>query len=105
MPKMNPDTPEQAINKQETAYLEGLKGVIPYPIMICGVNRKINTGNFENIDVFSGIGVPIMEFPGEDLEVFKEAAMAAADLGFSITSTATGARYTQLKELQSGGRK
>jgi hypothetical protein len=102
---MNPDTPEQALNKQETAFLEGVKGLIPYPIMICGVNRKINTGNFENIDVFSGIGVPIMAFPAEDLEAFKESAMAAADLGFSITSTATGSRYNQLKELQSGGKK
>lgn len=105
MPKFNPDTTEQAVNKQETTYLEALKGVIPYPIMICGVNRKINTGNFENIDVFSGIGIPIMEFPHEDLEVFKEAAEAAADLGFSITSKTTGDRYNQLKELQSGGKK
>lgn len=105
MPKANPDTPEQSINKMETTFLEGVKGIIPYPIMICGVNRKVNTGNFENIDVFSGIGVPIMEFPHEDLENFKEAAMAAADLGFNIVSTATGSRYNQLKELQSGGKK
>lgn len=89
---------------QEQTYLKGMQSIIPYPIMICGVNRKVNTGNFENIDVFSGIGVPIMEFPHEDLETFKEAAMAAADLGFTITSTATGSRYNQLKELQSGGR-
>lgn len=105
MPKINPDTVEQAVNKQEVTYVEGMKGIIPYPIMICGVNRKINTGNFENIDVFSGVGVPIMEFPADDLEAFKEAAMAAADLGFSITSKTTGDRYTQLKDLQSGGRK
>lgn len=85
--------------------MEALKGVIPYPIMICGVNRKVNTGNFENIDVFSGVGVPIMAFPHEGTEAFEQAAAEAAELGFKIVSGETGDRYAKLKELQSGGKK
>lgn len=104
MPKVPTDNQDQSVNHLEVAGIKITEGMIPFPVMMCGVNRKINTGNFENIDVFAGIGVPIMAFPGEDLEAFKEAAEAAADLGFSMASRATGERYTQLKDLQSGGK-
>ena len=80
---------------------------VGYPIMIVGVNRKINVGNFENIDVYAGIGVPIMMLPSEDLEAFKAAAQEAAELGFKITSNETAQRYEFIKEMQRGesGRK
>lgn len=76
--------------------------MVPYPMMVLGVNRKVNTGNFENIDVYAGVGIPVMTFPHEDLEAFKEAVLEAADLGFSMTSRATYDRYAQIKEMQAG---
>jgi len=104
MPKINKTAQEESKNTLEELGLEAVKGMIPFPVMVSGVNRKINTGNFENIDVYSGIALPLIAFPHEDLEAFKEATRAAAELGFSITSRETGMRYQQVKDLQAGGR-
>lgn len=105
MPKISKNAQEETKNSLEETSLTAVQGMIPYPVMVVGVNRKINTGNFENVDVYSGIAVPIMSLPSEGLDAFKEAAAAAAELGFSITSKETGDRYSLIKEMQAGGRK
>lgn len=72
-----------------------------FPSIVCGVSRKVNTGNYENIDIMCGITVPIMIVPTDDqLEVFKEATNAAASLGFALTSKETWERYKIIKEAQ-----
>lgn len=100
MAKINTNAKDEAVSDIETAAMEVVKGSIPFPMMICGVTRKINIGDYENIDVFNAIAVPIMEFPQDDLDAFKQAAMDAAELGFAITSGETGKRYNTIKELQ-----
>lgn len=105
MPKISENAQEKSTNPIAMAAEANPQLVIPYPVMLCGVNRKINIGNFETIDVYSAIGVPLSTFDPSDLEVFKAAAEAAADIGFSITSKETGARYNAIHEMQAGGRK
>lgn len=73
-----------------------------YPMLLCGVARKINIGNFENVDVYAAISVPVMALPGEDLEAFKKAVTEAAELGFHVASKETATRYAQIKEMQRG---
>lgn len=105
MPKIPTDPAQQAENKLEQAATELLKNsntVVPTPVIFCGVNRKINTGNFENLDVYFGLSVPVMAFPTDDLEEFKKALSEAAELGFYVASKETGERYTRIKDLQSG---
>lgn len=75
-----------------------------YPMMLCGVNRKINTGNFENIDVYCAISVPIMLIPEMDEEAFQVAVERAAEIGFGLASRETGQRYQLVKDMQRGGR-
>lgn len=98
MGKINPETPDESVNQMAEASLH-----INYPNLVCGVSRKINIGNYENIDVFASISIPVLEIPHEDLEAFKEAVAEAAQVGFSIASMETGERYHKIKELQSGG--
>lgn len=100
MAKINRDTKDEAISNVETAAMEAIKASIPFPMMICGVTRKVNIGDYENIDIFNAIAVPIMSFPHEDLEAFKQAAVEASELGFTITSGETGKRYATIKEVQ-----
>jgi hypothetical protein len=100
MPKLNKNALEETNNILETLGIEAVKASISVPILFCGVNRKVNTGNFENLDVFAGLGVPVISFPWQ--ENFKEAVADAAQLGFSLTSKEAGERYNQIKELQSG---
>lgn len=81
-----------------SAAVEPTSGAVVFPTMIVGCNRKINTGNFENIDIYAGITIPVLSLP-TDLEAFKEAAEAAADLGFAIVSQETAQRYQLIKEM------
>lgn len=82
--------------------LKSSSTTVSTPVIFCGVNRKINTGNFENLDVYFGLSIPVMAFPVEDLEAFQEAVSEAAELGFRVASKETGARYNRVKELQQG---
>jgi hypothetical protein len=65
-----------------------------------GVSRKANVGNYETIDVYSGICLPI----GLDVDLTEEGlrliASEAADIGFSIVSAETWDRYSLIKEMQ-----
>lgn len=70
------------------------------PIFICGVNRKINIGNFENVDVYAGITIPLLNVNPQDKEALNEAVKEAAAYGFSLVSRETGERYTLIKESQ-----
>lgn len=70
------------------------------PIFICGVNRKINIGNFENVDVYAGITIPLVNVNPQDKEALNEAVKEAAAYGFSLVSRETGERYTLIKESQ-----
>ena len=72
------------------------------PIFICGVNRKINIGNFENVDVYAGITIPLPNVNPLDKEAFGEAVKEAAAYGFSLVSKETGERYSLIKESQQG---
>jgi hypothetical protein len=72
------------------------------PVFICGVNRKINIGNFENIDVYAGITLPLGDVSLDDKEALQKAIEEAAAYGFSLASKETGERYTLIKESQQG---
>jgi|GEM_PF-1737848 len=72
------------------------------PILICGVNRKINIGNFENIDVYAAVAIPLPNASFEDREGLRLMIEDAAAYGFSAVSKETGDRYSLIKESQQG---
>ncbi len=74
------------------------------PVFICGVNRRLNTGNYEHVDIYAGVSLPLVGMLPEDIETLKKAVSDAAELGFGMASTETGKRYHDLKDLQKGGR-
>lgn len=99
MPKLNESPVDQNKSPLETTIYA------VYPSIVCGVSRKVNTGNFENVDIFSAISIPVIaEGITKDPEILAAAAQAAAELGFAIVSSETGERYQMIKELQKGGR-
>lgn len=107
MPKINETAEEQsqvpmvdALNRQLAAIAISHSFT---PTFVCGVNRKINTGNFENIDVYAGITLPVDADP-TDIEDIKAAVTEIAQLAFALTSEETGSRYALIKEAQKGGR-
>lgn len=104
MPKVPAERPEESIRPFGDFSIEELKkhASLSMPTFIAGVNRKVNTGNFENVDVFSGITIPILALPQEDEEEFMQAVTAAAELGFYLASKETGDRYVRIKDMQEG---
>ncbi len=104
MPKINEGPLEQAQGLSDIVE-EHMKTVllVTCPTLICGVSRKVNTGNFENIDVMSAMSLPIVCDPG-DIEDLKQKVSEAAEKAFELMSGETGQRYSYIKELQKGGR-
>lgn len=107
MPKITQNAEEQSNGSPIDQAVSALTGEISLsstPIFICGVNRKINIGNFENVDVYAGITIPLDGIDPKDREAFSEAVKDAAAYGFSLVSRETGERYTLIKESQQTGR-
>lgn len=107
MPKLSNNTIEEGTTPSlhevyQQAFEQGTVH-IAMPVLITAVGRKVNTGNYENVDVLVGVSVPMAAIP-EDSEAFYAAVTKAAEVGFKAASKETGERYQLLKDLQGGGR-
>jgi hypothetical protein len=105
MPKITKSAFEQSSElniEQVVSLLSDQITSSPTPVFICGVNRKINIGNFENIDVYAGITLPLPGASIEDKEALTQMLEEAAAYGFSLVSKETGERYQLIKESQHG---
>lgn len=105
MPKISKNAIEQDLGSPVANIVENnLANIVvsTSPVFICGVNRKINIGNFENIDVYAGIAIPLENCSIEDKEELASVVQDAAAYGFSLVSKETGDRYLLIKESQSG---
>jgi len=104
MPNQSVDAAEQV---EGNFVIQEFERVLPnivvsgVPILTSGINRKINIGNYENIDVFAAISLPLPETSLEEVEALKEIVAMAAELGFSMMAKEINARYAAIKELQS----
>lgn len=105
MPKIVPSAFEQSDSLSIEKVVEILSNEITVssnPVFICGVNRKINIGNFENIDVYAGITLPLPNVSLEDKDALQAMVEEAAAYGFGLVSKETGERYLLIKESQQG---
>jgi len=73
------------------------------PVIICGVNRKVNIGNYESVDIYAGICLPVAEnFDSANLDGITAVLEKVAEYGFKLTSQEANKRYQLLKEFQKG---
>lgn len=68
------------------------------PVVICGVQRKANIGDFETIDAYCAVALPLGEVSLVDQDALGEAIKEAAAYGFHVTSSETLDRYKIIKE-------
>lgn len=105
MPKINTSAQEESLGspiEQAVTSMAGEISVSSNPVLICGVNRKVNIGNFENIDIYAGITIPLNNIDPSDRDSLTEAVKEAAAYGFGLVSKETGERYLLIKESQTG---
>ena len=105
MPKITKNAHEQSTDspiEQVVNLMAQEISISTNPVFICGVNRKINIGNFENIDVYAGITIPLHNVDPSNREALAEAIREAAADGFAMVSKETGERYSLIKESQHG---
>lgn len=95
---------QEAIEKTEDALdkkLEPFVGelvVATKPVVITGVQRKINIGNFETIDVYCAVSLPQDDIDPADRAAIEEMVKNAAEIGFAVTSKEVSDRYQFIKE-------
>lgn len=65
------------------------------PVVICGVQRKANIGNFENIDVYVAVALPIQMSEGVELDSILRQKI---DEACRIASEETYDRYKLIKQ-------
>lgn len=107
MPKLNKVPTDFETEPMSTHLERVMEDVVmhaSYPVFVCGVNRRVGLGNYEHLDVYSGLTIPMIGVLPNELEAFKQAVTDAATLGFEMVSTETWKRYDYLKNLQKSGR-
>ena len=72
---------------------------IQEPMVYCGVNRKVNIGNYENVDVYCGVSVPLSQVNDPSL---SDKISEAVTYGFSVASKETFERYMAIKKQVEG---
>jgi len=104
MPKVSQNAFEQSTGSpiSEAVSSNPSIAISSTPVLVCGVNRKVNIGNFENIDIYAGISLPLNNVSIEDKEALAKAIEEAAAYGFSLVSKETGDRYSLIKDAQQG---
>ena len=69
MPHQNKNATEQQTENKLTELLQaGELAVTTQPVFVCGVNRRLNTGNYEHLDIYAGIALPVAGASTEDME-------------------------------------
>ena len=104
MPKITESAVEQSVSPAMDAIVSSHQRltVKTEPVMTVAVGRKINTGNFENVDVLVCLTIGLDGANPKDSEAFSEIVKEAAAQTFALASRETAERYNLIKEAQQG---
>jgi hypothetical protein len=97
MPKISKDEGEHTLADDLAPHVASI-ALTTKPVMVCGVNRKVNIGNFETVDVYAGISIP-MDVDPTNAEALQAALEDAARLGFAMVSKEASERYWLIKNM------
>ncbi len=104
MPKVSNNASDKTNEDSLTGKLEPFTQNIVMttnPVVITGVQRKANVGNFETTDVYCAVALPINwteALSDDNFEELKALMVDAIEKGFFITSYETAVRYKTIKD-------
>ena len=93
MPTLNEGPSDK--DKNLSNLITSLEGNMPK--VFCGVQRKINIGNFESIDVYCAASIPVEINNLTDLNEVHDKLTAAMEEMIAITSKETAEKYNLIK--------
>lgn len=99
----NDEVKDKSLSTFERLMLDAVNNVNKVPQVVCGVGRRITTVQYEHIDVFFGVTLPVINADLGDVEKLKEQLNEVATEGFMIASKETGERYLLIKDALKGG--
>ena len=93
MGKINPDNSAPMVETLEK-YLQAM------PVVVTGINRKINIGNYETIDVYHGLLMPVAEAANvSDMDELKEIIARISAEAFAANAKEVNERYNTIKKM------
>lgn len=100
MTKLNSNASDKVLTNPGAAIEQLLPNlaITTKPVVITAVQRKVNIGNFETIDVYVGVALPVDIDSMLDQEALETALSATATIGIGIASKETADRYKVIKE-------
>lgn len=108
MPKLSESAAEQTNGSHMGEELEKIIPTISITstgMVTCGINRKLNTGNYENVDLYLALTMPLPAGGSlDDPETLRELVASAAQQGFAIASQEVNDRIQMLKTILKEGR-
>ena len=105
MPKNSPEVVAQSNDPLAKAFNEVLVQSASTPTVVCGVGRKVNIGNYENVDLYFGVTLPVVNADLVDFENLKAQLTKVAEEGFSVAAKETGERYLLIKQTATENKK
>jgi len=104
MPKITESAVEQSVSKVMDSVVATHQKltVRTEPVLTVAVGRKINTGNFENVDVMVCLTVGMEGADPSNLDAFSQAVKDATAALMTLASRETAERYNAIKEAQQG---
>ncbi len=106
-----PKIPNDAINKQEEIMASTLQdlnttlSITTQPVVVCGVQRKINIGDFETVDVYCSVALPVQIDDLDNQEELETKLLSTMEKIIEITSKETGEKYGLIRDATEHRRK
>ena len=87
----------QSIMSNTDEILKSELSVTTHPVVVCGVQRKINIGDFETIDVYCSAALPVPVNDVQDFDELEAKLIPAMEKLLYLTSKETGEKYSLIK--------
>lgn len=102
MPRINQNGLEENTEGLDEKLKEHLASMVitTVPVFVAGVNRRVGLANYEHIDIYAGLALPMTDVSLENMPELTAAIEKAAEVAFNNVSRETYERYKLLVDAQ-----
>ena len=103
MAKLSTEPDSKSLDDNLVPFIKELT-VTTQPVVVCGVQRKANIGNYENIDIYCAVALPanVIDDGHVDGDTLTQKLVELASQGFAFASEQTLSRYEMASQVARG---